>query len=360
VSLDERSYPVLVGPGVLADAGAVCARLGLKSPPVLVSNRRVLRLHGRTLLESLHGSFGAVSVITIGDGERFKNHATLKKIYEGLLRAGCDRRSWIVALGGGVVGDIAGFAAATFMRGISYVGVPTTLLAQVDSSVGGKVGINLSRGKNLIGAFHQPRAVLADTSALRTLPRREIAAGMFEVIKCAAIRSMPLLRYLEGNLDAILKCEPGVIEHTVEAAIRIKADIVASDEREANVRAVLNFGHTVGHALEAATGYRRFKHGEAVAWGMIAAAKLSRVVGKLSTAETLRLVNLIRRVGTLPSLKGAEEDFLWRALQRDKKSVDGRLRLVLLPRLGHTEVADGLDPAVFRRFLGGFLKNAAK
>ncbi len=178
VDLEERSYPVWIGPGILAETGRLCRSLGLGIPPVVITNRRVLHLHGGALVESLEKAFGAISVIRIGDGERYKNHATLAEIYRGLLRARCDRSSWILALGGGVVGDVAGFAAATFMRGIPYVSIPTTLLAQVDSSVGGKVAVNIGSGKNLVGAFHQPRAVIADTAALRTLPRREMAAGV--------------------------------------------------------------------------------------------------------------------------------------------------------------------------------------
>ncbi len=360
VELKDCSYPVCIGAGVLADAGRMLSRLGFDAPPVLVSNARVLRLHGKELLSSLEDSFGPVPVVCIGDGERYKNHATLAKIYEGLFEARADRRSWIIALGGGVVGDIAGFSAATFMRGIPYVSVPTTLLAQVDSSVGGKVGINVARGKNLIGAFHQPRAVLSDTATLRTLPARELASGLYEVIKCAAIRSARLLGYLAKNLDAVLACESRAIEHIILAAVRIKAEVVANDEREANVRALLNYGHTVGHALEAATDYRRFKHGEAVAWGMIAAAELASAAGKLHAAEAQRLAGLIHRVGALPSLRGISPAKVWRALERDKKSLGGRIRMVLLPGLGRAEVVDDLDAAHLRRFVDKFLESGGR
>ncbi|MBZ5495112.1 MAG: 3-dehydroquinate synthase [Acidobacteriia bacterium] len=355
VELGDRSYPVLVGANILSGAGRVLLRLGFDTPPVVVTNPRVLRLHGNALLSSLEGAFGPVPVIRIGDGERFKNHDTLAKIYEGLFRARADRRSWVVAFGGGVVGDVAGFAAATFMRGIPYVGVPTTLLAQVDSSVGGKVGINVARGKNLIGAFHQPSAVLSDIAVLRTLPARELAAGLYEIVKCGAIRSEPLLGYLEKKLSALLACEPSSLARAVMGAVRIKAEVVAGDEREAHTRMILNFGHTLGHALEAATAYRRFKHGEAVAWGMIATAELSAATGGFRAEEAQRLIRLIRRIERLPSLQGISAQRVWAALQRDKKSRGGKIRMILLPQLGRSAVVDNLDPACIRRFITDFL-----
>lgn len=270
VDLKERSYPVVVGGGALAGAGTLLARLGFQSPPVVVANGTVLRLHGPRLLGALEGAFGPSPVIRIPDGERYKNHQTLAKIYDGLFRARADRRSWVLAFGGGVTGDIAGFAAATFMRGIRFVMAPTTLLAQVDSSIGGKTGINVAQGKNLVGAFHQPSAVIADTAVLATLPGRQLRSGLYEVIKCGAIRSRPLLDYIDRKLPDILNRRPGPLEHIVVAAARIKAEVVALDETEGGPRMILNYGHTIGHAFEAAGGYRRFTHGEAVAWGMIA------------------------------------------------------------------------------------------
>lgn len=355
VRLKDCGYQVCIGANILADAGPMLARLGFDTPPVVVSNARVLHLHGEELLSSLAYSFGPVPVIRIGDGEQYKNHATLAKIYRGLMAAGADRRSWIAAFGGGVVGDIAGFSAATYMRGIPYVHVPTTLLSQVDSSIGGKVGINVARGKNLIGAFHQPRAVLSDTATLRTLPARELASGLYEVVKCAAIRSAQLLRYLERNLNAVLAGELPALEQIIVSAVRIKAEVVAKDEREAGMRALLNYGHTFGHALEAATEYRRFKHGEAVAWGMIAAADLAAHSGILRTSQAQRLSDLIHRVGTIPSLRGISPARVWRALERDKKSLGGHVRMVVLPGLGRAEVIDNLDVTHLRRFISNFM-----
>ena len=355
VNIAGRGYPILVGTGLLTRAGAVLSGMGFSTAPSLVSNPTVLRLHGHALLESLESSFGRVNRIVIGDGERYKNRATLSRIHDGLFQARADRDSWILAFGGGVVGDIAGFAAATFMRGIPVVNVPTTLLAQVDSAIGGKVGINVPQGKNLIGAFHQPRAVLSDPAVLRTLPHRELAAGLYEVIKCAAIRSVSLLHYIEGNLQEILTRQPAALEHIIVAAARIKAHIVAADEKEKDLRMVLNFGHTIGHALEAATSYRRFRHGEAVAWGMIGALGLGMELGFPNRRECARLVRLIDQVEPLPSLKNISFGSVWASLKRDKKFRSGQFRMVLLPRLGEAEIHADIDPRWFRRFLKGFL-----
>lgn len=360
VDLGDRSYPIMVGEGLLGAAGKHLARLGFASPPVVISNSAVLRLHGERLLRSLQREFGPSPVIRIGDGERFKSHATLLRIYNGLFRCRADRRSWILALGGGVVGDIAGFAAASYMRGIPYASVPTTLLAQVDSSIGGKVGINVPQGKNLIGAFHQPSAVLSDTGTLRTMPSREIASGMFEVVKAGAIRSEPLLTYLERRLHACLECRPSALERIVVECSRIKAEVVSGDETEEEMRMVLNYGHTVGHALEAATLYRRFRHGEAVGWGMIAAVGFGREMGLLSSSEAARLVSLTHAVTRLPSLEGIGIHEVWQALIRDKKFRAGRIRMVLLSRLGETVIRSDIDPVHLRRFLRQFLQHRGR
>ncbi len=339
----------------MADAGRRLAEIGFKSAPIVIANSRILRLHGPVLLESLRQAYGPIPIIRIGDGERFKNHSSLLRIYEGMFRLNADRRSWILAFGGGVTGDIAGFAAATFMRGIPYVMVPTTLLSQVDSAIGGKVGINMAQGKNLIGAFHQPTAVLSDTETLQTLPKRELLSGLYEVIKCGAIRSEPLLGYLERKLPEILNCRSRELEHIVLEASRIKADIVARDEKESGLRMILNFGHTIGHAFEAATAYRRFKHGEAVAWGMIAVLGYGRELGIPKAEETRRLAGLIHRVGPLPSLSGISLKDLWRALIRDKKFRSGDIQMVFLRKLGDAEIRAGLDRLTLRKFLKRFL-----
>ncbi len=355
VDLGPRSYPIMVGEGLLARAGEILSRNGLSGPPVVVSNAKVLRLHGASLLRSLERSFGPVPVIQIGDGEQFKSHATLMRIYDGLFGAGADRHSWLLAFGGGVIGDITGFAAATFMRGIRYASVPTTLLAQVDSSVGGKVGLNVRQGKNMIGAFHQPSIVLSDVGTLSTLPRRDLASGLYEVVKCGAIRSRSLLRYIERHLQRILQCCPGELRHIVLEACRIKVEVVSDDEREEGLRIILNFGHTVGHALEAATRYTKFKHGEAVAWGMIAALGFGSELGMLQANESKSVVRLILSVEKLPSLRGISAEKVWNALMRDKKFRAGSIRMVLLPRLGEAQVGSGVDPARLRSYLDKFL-----
>ncbi len=355
VSLNERSYPIIVGKGLLRRAGRLLHKIGFTIPPVIITNAAVWKIHGKRLFDSIESELGSPSVIRIGDGERFKSHETLLKIYDGLFRAKADRRSWLLVFGGGVVGDIGGFAAATFLRGIPYASVPTTLLAQVDSAIGGKVGINVAHGKNLIGAFHQPSAVLSDTDLLRTLPEREMASGLYEVVKAGAIRSVPLLGYLERNLREIQRCRPAQLEHIVLEASRIKAEVVSGDEREDELRMILNYGHTVGHALEAATSYRKFKHGEAVGWGMIAAVEFGREFGMLTEAEAGRLISLIHRVEPLPPLAGIPLKDVWNALKRDKKFRSGRIRMVLLPKLGETEVVSQIDPVRLRRYLKRFL-----
>jgi 3-dehydroquinate synthase len=355
VNLHERKYPIWVGEGLLSNAGVLLSKSGFDVPPIVITNAKVWRLHGLTLERSLEKAFGPFTILRIGDGERFKNHETLLKIYDGMFRAKADRRSWILAFGGGVVGDIAGFAAATFMRGIPFAMVPTTVLSQVDSSIGGKVGINVQQGKNLVGAFHQPTAVLTDIGVLKTLPRRELASGLYEAIKGAAIYSEPLVRFVEQKLPEILMCGPREMERVVVDTAKIKAAVVAADEKENGLRMILNYGHTVGHALESATEYRRFKHGEAVAWGMIAAVQYGRELGLMRPDEATRLIRLIHRVGPLPSLKGISLGYLWNALARDKKFSSGSIRMIMLQRLGEAEVRKGIEPELLRRFIKNFL-----
>lgn len=359
VNVSGGRYPVMVGPGLVAGAGPILSGLGWKTPPIVITNRTVQNLHGNSLMPSLENTFGVVPVIRIGDGERFKNHATLMKIYREMFRFHADRNSWILAFGGGVVGDISGYAAATFMRGIRFVMVPTTLLSQIDSSVGGKVAVNVPEGKNLVGAFHQPAAVLSDTDVLKTLSARELSSGLFEVVKQAAIRSERLISYLETRLEAIMDCRTREMTHTVAESVRIKADVVARDEREDNLRMILNFGHTVGHALETATRYARFKHGEAVAWGMVAAIGFGRELGFLADEEAGRLSGLISRVGPLPSLKGIRLRQLWDALSRDKKFRSGNIQMVILNRLGEAEIRSGIDSERLRDFLRRFLASGS-
>ena len=355
VTLKNHRYPIFAGTGTLAKSGALLAGQGFKGAPIVISNSTVMRLHGKTLRASLEKEFGKTPVIKIGDGERFKNHESLFHIYDEMFKQRAGRSSWILAFGGGVIGDIAGFAAATFMRGIPYAMIPTTLLSQVDSSIGGKTAVNVSQGKNLIGAFHQPAAVLADTEVLKTLPTRELASGLYEVIKYGVIASKPLIGYIEKRLPEILKCGARELEHIILASAQIKADVVALDEKETGPRAILNYGHTVGHAFEAATHYRKFRHGEGVAWGMIAVLRYGREVGLLKEAEAERLIKLIRGVGELPPVKGIPFDDIWNALMLDKKFQRGDIRMILLNEPGKAAIYNGIEKDSLRAFLKKFL-----
>jgi 3-dehydroquinate synthase len=304
----------------------------------LITSERVSGLYGPAVLASLRGAGLRPAVIEVPDGEEHKNLAWVTVIYDRLLEAGLDRRSLVVALGGGVVSDLAGFAAATLLRGLPTAVVPTTLLAQVDAAVGGKTGVNHARGKNLIGAFHQPRLVLADVAVLSTLARREFLAGLAEVVKYGVIGDAALFARLESDLAAVLAGTPDVLVPMVADCCRQKAAVVIADEREEEGgRAVLNFGHTVGHAVEALTEYRELLHGEAVAIGMVAAARVSRALGRCGDEPVARLERLLKRAGLptdIPS--GLTPAALALAMQYDKKSADGRIRFVCLQEIGRT------------------------
>jgi len=297
----------------------------------VVSNPTVWRLHGEAF-----GNLTREEPILIPDGERFKQVPTVGRIYDALIRASADRATTIVAVGGGVVGDIAGFAAATYLRGVPVVQVPTTLLAQVDSAIGGKVGVNHALGKNLIGAFHQPLAVVADPDLLATLPRREFRAGLYEVVKYGVIASRPLFDRLVADLPAIFNRDPALLAAIIGESCQIKATVVEVDERETGPRRALNFGHTIGHALEAITKYKRFRHGEAVAYGMLAAAELGLARGAFPEKDRDALRALIVKMGPLPAVADLSAGQVVEAIGRDKKVVDGRLHYVLATAIGQT------------------------
>ncbi len=339
VALGERSYPIDIGSGLIDRAAELLAPRLAARRAVVVSNPVVARLWLAPLRASLARAGLDVKVLLIPDGEAHKNWDTLHDLLTRLLEMQAERSTTLIALGGGVVGDVAGFAAAIYQRGMPYVQIPTTLLAQVDSSVGGKTAVNHPLGKNMIGAFHQPEAVLIDIDCLRTLPARELSAGLAEVIKYGAIRDAAFFGWLEGNLDALLAREPFALEHAIGASCRIKAQIVAADERESGERALLNFGHTFGHAIEAAQGYGNWLHGEAVAAGMAIAARLSQRRGALPAGDADRLVELVRRSGlpvAAPSLPFAR----WMALMaQDKKVAEGAIRFILLEALGRAVIA---------------------
>ena len=328
-------------PGLL-DAHHVGRRRFVVSTPV------IWKLHG----EQVQRVLGGVEPILIGDGERHKNLQSVARIYDALIKGGADRGSVVIAFGGGVIGDTAGFAAATYLRGIPLVQVPTTLLAQVDSSVGGKVGVNLPVGKNLVGAFHQAAVVVIDPLLLKTLPRREFRSGLYEVVKYGMIASRPLFTRVAGETKRIFAREPAVLVPAIVDSCRIKAEVVTKDERESGLRRILNYGHTVGHALEAVTRYRRFRHGEAIAYGMLAAADLAVARGALAESDRQALAALITALGPLPPIADLSAAELLDAVRRDKKVLNGRLHFVIATAIGATQTIDDVTEAE----LGAVLK----
>ncbi len=342
VDLGDRSYPILIGRDLLGDAACLRPHIAGRQVAV-VSNTTVAPLFMDRLRTALGGDYAVIEVI-LPDGESCKTLETVSRIFDDVLSAGHDRTTTFIALGGGVVGDMAGFAAACYQRGVAFIQVPTTLLSQVDSSVGGKTGVNHPLGKNLIGAFYQPRAVLIDTQVLHSLPPREFAAGLAEVIKYGLIRDPGFHAWLQDEMTRLLAREEAVLAEAIERSCAIKADVVAADEREGGVRAILNFGHTFGHAIEAAQGYGKWLHGEAVAAGMLLAARLSARRGWLAHSEVEALAALLSRAGLplQPPPEMTAATFL-EHMARDKKVVDGRLRLVLLRSLGQALVVDDAD-----------------
>ena len=337
VALGERSYPILIGRGLIAQGHLVADVV--KTPRVaIVTNDVVAPLYLDAFVQSLEAAGLYCATVVLPDGEAHKNWETLNAIYDGLLAAHCDRSVTLIALGGGVIGDMTGFAAATYQRGVDFIQVPTTLLSQVDSSVGGKTAVNHPRGKNMIGAFHQPRLVIADTDTLSTLPDRELKAGVAEVIKYGLIRDPEFFDWLEANIEAVLRRDPDVLAETIERSCANKARIVAEDETERGVRALLNLGHTFGHAIEAGMGYGVWLHGEAVAAGMAMAATLSMRLGWMPADQCRRGIALIARAG-LPVCGPALGASRYLALMaHDKKVEAGRLRLVLLRAIGDAEI----------------------
>jgi 3-dehydroquinate synthase len=349
VDLGARRYTVAVGYGLARRLPDLLEDLRGRRV-VLVASRRVFRLHGSPIERGLR-ALGPVHVALVPDGETHKSRATLERLYEAFLRARLGRDGVAVALGGGVVGDVAGYAAATWMRGVDWVGLPTTLLSMVDSSVGGKVGINHSRGKNLIGAFHQPRAVVADPALLATLSPRERRSGTWEVLKCALISDRPLFDALREAPPGLVGGSPAEVENAVAAAVRVKARVVEKDEREGGLRRVLNLGHTIGHALETVTRYRRFTHGEAVGWGLVGAAALARDRGLLAARAFDAVVAAVDRVGPRPPVSDLPVAPLLDALRRDKKSRGGRLVFVLPRAVGRVVLCEDVTPGEVRRAL---------
>ena len=341
IDLGERSYSILIGPSLLGDA-ATFAGLPNASTALIVSNVTVAPLYAKRLQAALQGRFKTIHVLTLPDGEVYKDWTTLQLIFDALLQHGCDRKTVLFALGGGVVGDMTGFAAASYMRGVPFVQVPTTLLAQVDSSVGGKTGINHPLGKNMIGAFYQPLLVVSDLDLLTTLPPRELSAGLAEIIKYGPIADPDFFAWAESNMDALVAGDSAALSYAVGRSCEIKARVVSSDEREQGLRACLNFGHTFGHAIESGMGYGQWLHGEGVGCGMVMAAHLSQRLGLVDASFVDRLTNLVKRAGLPvkgPQLSECDNAGRYLELMRvDKKSEAGEIRFVLINGLGNAIV----------------------
>ncbi|MCW5551744.1 MAG: 3-dehydroquinate synthase [Verrucomicrobiae bacterium] len=336
VSLGQRSYTIKIGGGLLAQLGRDCARVNLGNRCVIITDTNVGRLVAKPAFDTLVRAGFSPSLIVVPAGETAKSLQSVQTCYNQLAEHRLERKSFIVALGGGVVGDLAGFVAATYLRGLAFVQVPTTLLAQVDSSVGGKVGVNLKAGKNLVGAFYQPRLVLCDLDTMRTLPEREFRAGLAEVIKYGIIYDARLFARLERDLPKLLQRDAGTLAAVVARCCEIKAEVVAQDETEGGLRAILNFGHTIGHGLEAISHYGRFLHGEAISIGQVVAARLSAATTGLPSRDAERIYNLFTRAGlpTHVKLNPAQRRRLFAAMQLDKKVSNGELRFVLAERIG--------------------------
>jgi 3-dehydroquinate synthase len=343
-------YGIVFGEGVLRHAAGEIRRLGKFSRIHLVSSPKVWRAVGKSVLSGL-GLKTVHAKHLMNDAESAKDLLTVERLSRSLVRAGIDRHSLIVAVGGGVVGDVAGFAASACLRGIALVQIPTTLIAQVDSAVGGKTGVNLPEGKNLVGTFYPARLVLVDSAMLKPLPERQYRGGLAEVIKYGIIADAKLFAYLEKNFDAVLRRDPNSLAYIISRSLEIKAHVVSRDERESGLREILNFGHTFGHALETVTNYRTYQHGEAVAWGMMAAALLGHEIGVTPADEVSRIVSLVRRMGPLSPWPNVPPKKLIAAMYSDKKTRAGKLRFILAPKIGKAESHDDVPVETLERVL---------
>ena len=345
VALGERSYPIHIGTGILDSPALYAPHLRGGGSAAIVTNEIVAPLYLERVRRSVAVA-GAGSIdIVLPDGEQHKRWETLDQVVDALLAARCDRQTLIIALGGGVIGDLAGFAAAVYQRGVAFLQIPTTLLAQVDSSVGGKTAINHARGKNMVGAFHQPRAVISDVATLDTLPDRELKAGLAEVIKHGLILDADFVSWLELHLDRLLAKDRAALEQAVRRSCELKAHVVEQDERETGLRAILNFGHTFGHAIEAGTGYGTWLHGEAIGAGMVMAATLSALVGSIAQSDAARVRRLIARAGLPTQGPALAFERYLELMAVDKKASAGEINFVLLDGIGRARVASGVERA---------------
>ena len=355
VSLGNRSYAIKIAPGLLQKLGGECARLKLGDRCAIITDTNVGRHFAKPVYESLLKAGFDPVLVTVAAGEKTKRIAVVEKCFDQLAAHRLERKSFIIALGGGVVGDLAGFVAATYLRGIPFVQVPTTLLAQVDSSVGGKTGVNLRAGKNLVGAFYQPRLVLCDLDTLKTLPEREFVSGLAEVIKYGIIDDAKLFAQLEHDLPKILKRDSKTLSQVIARCCEIKAEVVGQDETESGLRAILNFGHTIGHAIENISGYGKFLHGEAIAIGQVAAAKLSHKILSLPSGEVERIEKLFVRAG-LPvkiKLNPTLQNKLFTAMQLDKKVSAGEVKFVLAEKIGRVKFGCEVPAGLINQLIGG-------
>jgi len=352
IAIDSENgrYEVVYGAGVLPEAGSRIKSLLRNSGVFLLCSPRVAR-HWRRTLERALRSARLRRTIVFDDREESKSISTVERVCRELVRAGADRRALLVAAGGGVVGDVAGFVAASYLRGVGLVHIPTTVVAQVDSAIGGKTGVNLPDGKNLVGAFYSPRLVLADPVTLKTLPPREFRSGLYEVIKYGVIVDKRLFTYLESSIEALANRDAEALDFVIPRCIQSKARVVSRDERESGLREILNFGHTFAHAFETATRYRKYLHGEAVGWGMIAASRLAGRMGLLAEENAVRIERLVRRVGPLPALPATKPSRLVEIMQSDKKTRGGKLRFVLSPKIGSADTFGPVAPQLVAEVL---------
>ncbi len=351
VQLGERSYPILIGSDIIDRVGEEMDPLGVGSRIAVVTNNVIRPLYGDRVVKSLEKSGYRVKVIEVPDGEVYKSLSSAQKIFDELVDSEMDRTSTILALGGGVIGDLAGFVAATYMRGIHFINLPTTLLAQVDSAVGGKTGVDHPKGKNLIGAFYQPRLVLCDLYVLRTLPEKELIAGMAEVVKYGVILDAGFFSFVESHIEDILNHQDDAMAEVVRSSCAAKAAIVEEDEREAGKRAILNFGHTLGHAIESLTGYDTYIHGEAVSMGMVASARIAQDMKLCDGDVVSRLEKLLKKIGLPTELPSLDPEKMIRILSHDKKVKDGKVRFVLPTRIGKVVIRDDVTPDIIRQII---------
>ncbi|HXZ81911.1 MAG TPA: 3-dehydroquinate synthase [Terriglobales bacterium] len=349
INIPSRAYPALIESGLLRRSGTLLREIFPERQSVMVVTvAAVRRRWGKQLASALKKGKFVPSFIEMPDGERFKTLKTVEGVAEKLLKASADRKSILVAFGGGVVGDVAGLLASLYMRGLDFVQVPSTLLAQVDAAVGGKTGVDLRQGKNLLGTFHHPRLVVIDPQLLSTLPEREFRAGLFEVLKCGVIRDPAIFEFMEQNRELILRRDAASLERVISASVKVKADVVAADERESGLRRILNFGHTLGHALEAETGYRKVLHGEAVAWGMVAATMIAEERGRLDKEAARRIISGVQGYAMWPKFEVPARN-IYRRLAHDKKTLNGVVHFVLPTGIGSVDIACDVPERVVMR-----------